>query len=48
MIWRAQGLLMERYGCDAAKSFSILRDLAGHDDAGVYTIAALMLQRSGM
>lgn len=45
VIPRAMGLLMEQYGCDAAEAFDILLDLAGRDPAGIFTIAALMLQR---
>lgn len=48
MICRAQGVLMERHECDAAESFDILLDLAGRDIAGVYTIAALIVQQRGM
>lgn len=48
VICRAQGVLMERYGCDAAESFDIMLDLAGRELSGVYTIAALILQQRGM
>lgn len=39
---------MEQYGCNAAEAFEILFDLAGRNPAGVFTIAASMLQRYGM
>lgn len=48
VIHRAMGVLMELNGCDAAEAFDILLDLAGRDPAGVFTIAASMLQRYGM
>lgn len=48
MISRAQGVLMEQNGCDAAEAFAILLDLAGGEVAVVYTIAAVVLQQRDM
>lgn len=47
VISGAQGVLMERYGCDSVEAYDILLDLAGRDDARVYVIAALILQHLG-